>query len=491
MLRIKKMSVGRNDPCPCGSELKYKKCCLDKSSAQAKPLDFFWHKLHSSRNELIQVILKHARTVYGGESINQAWCEFHGWNDDIFDPESDELPLFMPWFFYNWTVFSFDEGILDTAPDDTPPAKSLLNSKQGRYLEALQREYIEECLKAPFSFFDIVSCQPGQGFQLKDIFTGKVFDVVEKMGSEHARIGDIVFGKAVTIQNLTTMEAMASFFIKPKHKDLILQLRKDLEQTTKPITIEILRDFEIELIDLYQEFYDHFLNPPMPSFSNTDGDPFVPQKVFFEIPSAQKAFELLADLNFIEAPEGLLKSAVFDDQKNLMQVNFAWLKKGNKRHKAWSNTVFGHIFIDKTSLRVEVNSEKRGKLFRKIFSEKFGDTGRYKSTVVESLESKLGEGNKTQVHPQKSEAVKETLQIENHPELQATLKKVMTQHWDNWVNEKVPALNNKTPIQAVKTKDGREMTHALLTQFEREAIDRPRPGADLKTFKKIREKLGL
>ncbi|MDG1455480.1 MAG: SEC-C metal-binding domain-containing protein [Planctomycetota bacterium] len=20
--------IGRNDPCPCGSELKYKKCCL-------------------------------------------------------------------------------------------------------------------------------------------------------------------------------------------------------------------------------------------------------------------------------------------------------------------------------------------------------------------------------------------------------------------------------------------------------------------------------
>lgn len=25
--------VGRNDPCPCGSKLKYKKCCLSKSDA--------------------------------------------------------------------------------------------------------------------------------------------------------------------------------------------------------------------------------------------------------------------------------------------------------------------------------------------------------------------------------------------------------------------------------------------------------------------------
>jgi hypothetical protein len=27
------MSVGRNDPCPCGSGEKYKKCCLQKDQA--------------------------------------------------------------------------------------------------------------------------------------------------------------------------------------------------------------------------------------------------------------------------------------------------------------------------------------------------------------------------------------------------------------------------------------------------------------------------
>jgi hypothetical protein len=26
------MKIGRNEPCPCGSGKKYKKCCLDKQS---------------------------------------------------------------------------------------------------------------------------------------------------------------------------------------------------------------------------------------------------------------------------------------------------------------------------------------------------------------------------------------------------------------------------------------------------------------------------
>jgi len=31
----KAAKVGRNDPCPCGSGKKYKKCCLNKATTDA------------------------------------------------------------------------------------------------------------------------------------------------------------------------------------------------------------------------------------------------------------------------------------------------------------------------------------------------------------------------------------------------------------------------------------------------------------------------
>lgn len=31
---VKENKVGRNDPCPCGSGKKYKKCCANKATAQ-------------------------------------------------------------------------------------------------------------------------------------------------------------------------------------------------------------------------------------------------------------------------------------------------------------------------------------------------------------------------------------------------------------------------------------------------------------------------
>ena len=37
-MKTKSVKVGRNDPCPCGSGLKFKKCCLDRSTAETQDL---------------------------------------------------------------------------------------------------------------------------------------------------------------------------------------------------------------------------------------------------------------------------------------------------------------------------------------------------------------------------------------------------------------------------------------------------------------------
>jgi hypothetical protein len=43
---------------------------------------------------------------------------------------------------------------------------------------------------------------------------------------------------------------------------------------------------------------------------------------------------------------------------------------------------------------------------------------------------------------------------------------MLSAHWENWVDVKIPALGHKTPRQAVKTPDGREAVEALLVDAE-------------------------
>jgi len=68
------MSVGRNDPCPCGSGLKYKKCCLNKHNSSATP------QSDLSSFDLVSMI------AYAGKIGRRraAWCkEFIVWRAEV------------------------------------------------------------------------------------------------------------------------------------------------------------------------------------------------------------------------------------------------------------------------------------------------------------------------------------------------------------------------------------------------------------------------
>jgi len=50
------MKIGRNDPCPCGSGKKYKKCCLltEHPKPVSEPIDEFFADTHTEIRELFQ-----------------------------------------------------------------------------------------------------------------------------------------------------------------------------------------------------------------------------------------------------------------------------------------------------------------------------------------------------------------------------------------------------------------------------------------------------
>ncbi|HPD61710.1 MAG TPA: SEC-C metal-binding domain-containing protein, partial [Thermodesulfobacteriota bacterium] len=79
--------IGRNDPCPCGSGKKYKKCCLIKQGDQGG--EFLWYKLRRTEGELTGRLLEFACTRYGEDFLLEAWDEFTLWEDVPFEPGTD------------------------------------------------------------------------------------------------------------------------------------------------------------------------------------------------------------------------------------------------------------------------------------------------------------------------------------------------------------------------------------------------------------------
>lgn len=73
------MKTGRNDPCPCGSNKKYKNCCLDKQAANTVTQKLMWVVLvlvaAVSLVLIVVSIRSHDSTSQGG--TGRVWSDEH------------------------------------------------------------------------------------------------------------------------------------------------------------------------------------------------------------------------------------------------------------------------------------------------------------------------------------------------------------------------------------------------------------------------------
>jgi len=481
------MKVERNGPCSCGSGKKYKKCCL--LTEQPEGSEFLRKRLGEIQAGLIDKICCHVSKLYGPEAIDEAFEEFHLWeHEDGFDPDSNELPIFVPFFYYQW----FPDPKFTKCEDapQMPPAQSL--AETDKKLSNDQKKYLIECCKTGFSFFEVLKVEKGKSLKLKDILTEVVHDVLEKSASENVRIGDLIFGKVIHIENIGILEACAPIIIPPQAKIEVLDLKKHMNKLNKIVTGEVLVSFSLEIFELYRLIYNQIMNSKNRIMANTDGQLIIPHKLIFDIEDSNSMFEALYPLAFNDKKEELLNEANINKATGKIQfVEFPWLHKGNKKHTNWNNTVWGQIKIEMNKMTVWVNSKERAELFQAELKKRISSGWKLKSTLIEPIEAKLKELDLNPSKEKQLQAKKESEDLMKHPEVIAKVEQIMKSHWDNWLTSPIPALDNKKPIDAVKSKIGREKLEALLTQFERDAERNPMVGQTIKTIAEIRLRLGL
>lgn len=479
------MKPGRNDPCPCGSGKKYKQCCLRTEGAQQAE-DLLWHQINRATKGLPDKLLTFEQNRRGPETLLEAWDDFTLWGDEKFDPDSPQMQLFMPWFLHNWHP---DATLNDSDAADTRTTGQAFLDHYGKQLEPLLKRYLEQCSVTPFSFYEIVTVRPGDGFVLHDILLDEECYVTERSGSAQAQSGQIIFGKLVKVDHVAILEACAPIFFPPAEKIAIVDFRQQLYKLENLLTPALLREHGDEMLVIYHQISNRLLHPRMPELRNTDGEPVVMQKLIYDIPSAQMAFAALKALCIDSMEDELLAGAKFTAAGELHHIEFSWLKKGNAQHKSWDNTVLGNINIKGHQLTTEVNSDERAQQFQKLI-KKLLPEARYKTSVIESPQAMLAHMQDEGQNAQTRQRREKQEELNNRPEVRETIMEFMREHYRQWLHEKLPALNGKTPLQAVKTKSGREKVEALLRDFELRKTDANLP-LDQSIFDELRERLGL
>jgi hypothetical protein len=464
---------GRNDPCPCGSAAKYKQCCLAAAHRQADsdPATLVWQRLRRANEGFPQTMAAFLGNTYGKGAINEAWAEFTLWTEEVFDPDSPHVPLFLPWSYHHWSPDPLEQtGVEDETLHGRTPT-SLFLERRGHRIDPAMRRYLEACLEAPLSFHEILRCDPERGFRTRDIIAGTECDVLERSASRSVRPGDILFAQIVAVDGIHMLEACPQIIIQPIDKIHVVELRRAISRNPvlELFPAQTLRDYDMELRELYLDLTDPDATASTPELRNTDGERLALQRLTWEIESAGQALEALRHLALDDA------DSITVDEGG--RCSLPWLKRGNRQHKSWNNTVLGHIEIAPSRLVAQVNSDERAAKLRSIVTKVMGKAARFR--MAESVS-----GDDAPLSPATFEPGNEP------PEIREALNRMLATHYDNWHTEPLPALGNRSPQEAVQDADGREKVAALLAQIERDTA-RSMPSADQDILQHVRARLGL
>lgn len=148
------MDISRNDPCPCGSGKKYKKCCMNDTVVS----------LHSIRDreltELQDELLTYALTQHE-ELMADSYEEFIQEID--LDEDEEELVLFL---FTTWSLFS----IIDDT-NQTIVEQFINKKKKENKLRASTLEQLEKWIGTTASFTVVTKIMENLQIEVEDIFT--------------------------------------------------------------------------------------------------------------------------------------------------------------------------------------------------------------------------------------------------------------------------------------------------------------------------------
>ena len=477
--------VGRNDPCPCGSGKKYKHCCL---AASAPSQDTIWTRHRHATYQLTRDIMRFAALRFANE-IDAAWRDFNmGETPGELEEFPDERQIFMPYYLYHWDP-------LVHPPGEQPPAGVIARAymeEKSQQLSPTEHMLLEQATTQPLSFYEVVQSRPGEGLLLKDLLIGGETEVIEHSASRELRAGDLVYGQIWDEQEFKTLGSSAPVVIPPSEKVVIIRLRQDLRKKVarerRNLTRDDLARHASFIRSTYLEIRDVLRRPPQ--LANTDGDPLLFHTLTFQIGSADAAFEAVASLAVGCSREELLDEAERGPDGKLRSVTIDWIREGNRRMKSWENTILGHIKISEGRLVAEVNSEKRARRLRKEIEERLGSRAVHQGTLAHTVEELVKTAPKEKSRKDEDREA-EFQAILRDPEVQRQIQAKLQKQMEQWVHEKLPALDGRTPLEAVRDPDGREMVEALLLDWERRDQEHDAPGDIRPDIGAIRRLLNL
>ena len=450
-----------NDPCPCGSGRKYKKCCLSLVVERKK-----WLPLEDS--------LRHSlKQYFDGDEFHDivanalvAFREASGLEETFDDP------ILVDWLVHDYVIPGEKVSIIRKFAMDTWTS-----------LSHDQRETLSNWLSATFIIVEVQAIRPGLGYIVQELFPNEgIFFVSETLSSLKLARYDVMLLRIYRIKELLRVSGGALVFPSSKKGDVvgkILEMHQEYRnnrtgkatqmQSEAKSKTSFMRERSARIIG---ELVRKRQERNIPTLVTPEGDPMIMIVRKFGISDRTAVMVRLASSPRLQRDEN--GGGVFTIL-NLFPENAGEETLADK--PLIGDRVYGTVTVMDGYIEVSCMSERRMYAAISLLNDTLG-----------LLMDHMITENTTGVE----EAMAD---LEKHPEMRKKkeeipgVQKIIDDYYMKWLDERIPALDGKTPREAAADPSLIGRLEDILKEFENNAArlrETPMP-----PISRMRSELGL
>lgn len=430
---VDQAGVGRNDPCPCGSGKKYKRCHMGAAAEAPSGPGQTWHERD---HRLIETLVAFTKRRFSAAAMKRMGPE-------TFGAREPQIGLVGPLASYEWPV----EG---------RPVVAHFLDEQGASLDAADRQWLEAQTSSRLGVWEVLRVDPGEGLEVLNLLTSERKYVREKKGSLTLAPRDVMLARVVDAPDMSLLGGSHLSPLPPREADAVVRgVKAEALEPGWPTTLRLL-----ELWD--EAVSQRALELASPTrVRNTDGH----DAAMLEDEFALKRGSLASALSRITALEGAELSG--EDARG---AHVTFTRTGNSKYDAWKNTVLGSVRLTKTKLIISTNSRERADALRERVMGALQEIATHRGRTEQPLPTMRG-GRDLMIDSQ-SVASTSTVEV-----------------YRGWLDTEIPMLDGRTPRAAISDPAAVPTIHLMLKEMENMAARSPNPeGYD---FKQFRRELGL
>ena len=237
--------MGRNDPCWCGSGLKYKKCCLGKNTEPRGAYS------SGERHAALDGLFRFAASGRFEKELEES--DFVFWGELAEKLSTNELKEAVALErsqlgFQEWYVFDFSLGAGTILDRYLAREGARLRDGELRFLERMRRSHVRP--------YEIVAVRPEEGIDLVDLWARRRLRVRERVATHQLAQWDVLAARVILgPRGEPVIEGSPYLYPPEAQADLLRVLKRGYRAFRKDFPREDERTFFKRAVPLYHRLW--------------------------------------------------------------------------------------------------------------------------------------------------------------------------------------------------------------------------------------------